>query len=406
MSGRPVVRVAWAALVVAAGGCDDRPEGLSRGRAGVNTGGQVQEGVFSADGKAFLGWVTPRGKDPAEERRKPRPWVLWSTADGSEIARWTGDPIPKFEAPGSADGTVWPVHMSEPPKIPIRCRLLDLTTGKLHDVPGVNPATEDCTRPSFSADRGQLAYSDYAPDEDRRTARVYEKGADGWRRIAEVPGEKAVLSPDGKLVATLGRTADDRGKLAVRVFAVADRKERWTAVVDSYGLHGFTPDGRYVVQTDNAGHRLFDVATGKQAVLASNGTRGDSQGPGEVAYRDGWVAAVVRSGEKAELVRWDVRAGKEVSRTAVESPYGRNRTPPFGSPYLPVVRPIDTKPVAGRKGMFRETMTVDVYDPAAAEPVTRLVFGHSGEAIASPDGGTLAAIGYTSVSFHRLPAAK
>jgi hypothetical protein len=399
------MRVGWLLLFAAAGCTDPRPN-LSKPRARVDTRGEVQQGVFSTDGRAFLGWVTPLGKDPAAERLKPRPWVLWSAVDGKEIARWTGDPTTGFDVPGTSDGTTWPVYLSGPPKFMVRCRLLDLTTGTAGDVPGVTGPTESCTRPSYSADRTRLAYADFAADPDRRTGRVYEKRADGWTRIAEVPGEKAVLSPDGALVATVGKSPDDRGKLVVRLFGVADRKERWSAAADSYGLHGFTPDGRYVIQADNAGYRLFDAATGRQRALVANGPRGDSQGPGEVAYASGWVAAVVRSGKSVELVRWDLAGGQEVSRTPIESPYGRNRTPPFGSPRLPVVRAIETHPVPKRKDATWSSMAVDVYDPAAADPVARLTLGDPGTVIASPDGGTLAAIGHASLAFHPLPGDK
>jgi hypothetical protein len=235
---------------------------------------------------------------------------------------------------------------------------------------------------------------------------VYEKSAAGWTRIAEVAGEKATLSPDGKFVATVGRKPDNPWKLFVRLYAVADGKERWAAPVDSYGLRGFTPDGRYVVQIDNAGHRLFDAKTGRQAVLVANGPRADSKGPGEVAYRAGWVAAVVRTGQSAELVRWDVAAGKEVSRAPIDSPYGRNRTPPFGSPWLPVVRPTQQRPAPNRPNTRRSSTAVEVYDPAAADPATRLAIGNPVAVIASPDGGTLAVVGYGSLAFHPLPATK
>jgi hypothetical protein len=392
-------------IVVAAGGADPR-ESLSKPRAVVATRGEVQEGVFSADGKAFLGWVTPLGKDPAAERLKPRPWVLWAAADGAEVARWTGDPTPGFLVPGSSDGTAWPIYLSEPPAFVTRCRLLDLTAGALRDVPGVAGPTESCTRPSYSADRSRMAYSDYAANAGRRTGRVYERTAAGWARVAAVAGENAALSPDGTLVATVGYKPGDRSSLVARLFAVADGRERWAAGVDSYGLHGFTPDGRYVVQADNAGHRFLDVATGRQAVLVANGPRGDARGPGEVAYRAGRVAAVVRPGPSAELVRWDVAAGKEVGRTPVTSVPGRNRTPPFGSPRLAVVRSIRNHPVPGRPGASWSGTGVDVYDPAAADPVARLTLGSPGTVVASPDGGTLAAVGYSSLAFHPLPAAR
>jgi len=51
-------------------------------------------------------------------------------------------------------------------------------------------------------------------------------------------------------------------------------------------------------------------------------------------------------------------------------------------------------------------MAVDVYDPAAADPVARLTFGNSSSVIASPDGATLAMVGYLSLAFYPLPAAK
>lgn len=400
------MRARWLLLCLVAAGCTDPRAGLSKARVRVDTRGEVQQGVFSVDGEAFLGWVTPVGKDPAAERPKPRPWVLWSTVDGKEIARWIGDPTPGFDIPGTADGTTWPVYLSGRPKFTIRCRLLDLTTGTAGDVPGVSGPTESCSGPSYSADRNRLAYADFATDPARSTGRVYEKRANEWTRIAEVPGEKAALSPDGALVATVGKSPNGRGKMVVRLFGVADRKERWSAVVDSYGLRGFTPDGRYLIQADNAGHRLLDATTGTQRVLIANGSTGDSRGPGEVAYRDGWAAAVIRSDKSAELVRWDVAAGKEVSRTPIESPYGRNRTPAFGSPRLPVVRGIETHPVPKRKDATWSSMAVDVYDPAAADPVARLTLGDPGTVIASPDGGTLAAIGYVSLAFHPLPGAK
>lgn len=179
-----------------------------------------------------------------------------------------------------------------------------------------------------------------------------------------------------------------------------------SAKVDSYGLHGFTPDGRYVAQADNAGHRFLDASTGRQAVLVANSPRADARGPGEVAYRDGRVGAVVRPGPSAELVRWDVASGRELGRTPVASVPGRNRTPPFGSPRLSVVRSIRSHPVPGRPGASWASMGVDVYDPAAADPVARLTFGRPGTVIASPDGGTLAAVGYASLAFHPLPAAR
>ncbi len=400
------MRIVGSVLIVAAAGCADPREAYSVPRSVVQTRGEVQQGIFSTDGKAFLGWVTPIGKDPAAERLKPKPWVLWSVADGTVVARWTGDPTPGFEVPGTSDGIVWPVYLSEPPKFVTRCRLLDLTTGVARDVPGVPGPAESCTPLSHSADRTRLAHGDFAGSERQRASRVYEKSAAGWTRIAEVPGGNAALSPDGTLVATVGYTADERPKLVARLFAVADGKERWAAAVDSYGLRGFTQDGRYVVQSDNAGHRLLDAATGKQAVLVANGPRRDSKGPGEVAYRDGWVAAVVRSGPTVELVRWDAAAGKEVSRTPTESPLWRNRTPPFGSPRLPVVRPPQKQPVPGRRDAAASSTTVDVYDPAAADPLGRLTLGDPLAVVASPDGGTLAEVGYGSLVFHPLPAAK
>lgn len=400
------MRIEWSMLIVVVAGCANPLHNLSRPRSVVNTRGEVQQGIFSADGKAFLGWVTPIGKDSAVERHKSKPWVLWSVADGTEIVRWTGNPTPRFDVPGSSDGTVWPTYLSEPPKFQVRCRLLDLTTGTTHDVPGMTGPTDSCSRPSYSADRTRLAYADFAEDIRRSTGRVYEKTAAAWTRVAQVPGEKAVLSPDGTLVATVGYKPDVRWTLFVRLFAVADGKERWSAAVESCGLHGFTPDGRYVIQNDNAGHRLFDATTGKQMVLVANGPRGDSNGPSEVAYRDGWVVAVIRSGQSVELARWDVAAGKEVSRTRIASPYLRNATPPFGAPRLPVVRPSQTDPIPGWQGASRSSMAIDVYDPAAADPVARRVLGDQGTVIASPDGGTLAVVGPTWLAFSPLPRTK
>ena len=402
------MRVVWVVVAagVVVGHADPRAE-LARPRAAVEALGEVQNGIFSADGKAFLGWVAPVGKDPADVRLRPRPWTLWSVADGTPVATWAGDPIGGFDTPGSSDGTVWSAFLTEDPKAGNRCRLLDLTTGKTTDVPGVPGPTDTCSRPSFSADRTRLAYSDYGT---ARTGRVYEKRAGGWAEVAAVPGENAALSPDGKLVATVawadGGRGEGRKTLAVRVFAVADGKQRWAAAVDSYGLVGFTPDGRYVIQSDNAGHRLLDAATGTQAALVANGPRGDAQGPREVAYRAGWVAAVVRGESKVELVRWDLAAGKEASRTAVESPFGRNRTPPFGSPRLAVVRAVEDHPVPERRNTFWSSMTVDVYDPAAAEPVTRVRLASAHSVIASPDGETLAAPGSRMLMFYPLPANK
>ena len=102
--------------------------------------------------------------------------------------------------------------------------------------------------------------------------------------------------------------------------------------------------------------------------------------------------AVVRGASKVELVWWGLAAGKEASRTAVELPFGRNRTPPFGSPRLAVVRALEDQLVWEQKNLFWSSMTVDVNDPAAAEPVTRVRLTRAHAVIASPDGGTLAAL--------------
>lgn len=156
------MRVVWVVVAagVVVGHADPRAE-LARPRAAVEALGEVQNGIFSADGKAFLGWVTPVGKDPADVRLRPRPWTLWSVADGTPVARWAGDPLGGFDTPGSSDGTVWSAFLTEDPKSGNRCRLLDLTTGKTTDVPGVSGPKDTCSRPSFSADRTRLAYSDY-----------------------------------------------------------------------------------------------------------------------------------------------------------------------------------------------------------------------------------------------------
>lgn len=398
------MREMWvtAALGIAAGCAAPQELPLDRPLARIEARGGVQAGVFSADGKAFLGWVAPAGKDPSTLGIDPKPWALWSVTDGKPIARWTGNPISGFDAPGTSDGTVWSTHLNEDPKFGGRCRLLDLTTGKTSDIPGVTGPKNSCTHPSFSAGRTRLAYSDYATD---RTGYVFEKNAGGWSKIAEVPGEHACLSPDGKFVATVSWPKGQRG-LAVRLFTVADGKEQWSAAVDSYGLRGFTPDGRYVIQIDNAGHRLLDAATGKQAALVANGPRGDSQGPREVAYSAGWVAAVVRSDSKVELVRWDLAKGTEASRTSVESPAGRNNTPPFSSPRLAVVRALETHPVPDRPNVTWSSMKVDVFDPVEAGPVAQLRLSSANSVIASPGGETLAALEYGGVAFYALPVTK
>ncbi|WP_439624853.1 hypothetical protein [Gemmata sp.] len=318
------------------------------------------------------------------------------------MARWTGHPLSDFSVPGTSDGTVWAAQLAGNLKLGSRWLFLDLTTGEVSEVPGITDPKDPCSPPNFTSDRTRLAHSDYRPE---RTGRVYEKKAAGWVKIAEVPGEKACLSPDGKLVATIAWPKGAKG-VVVRVYSVAEGKELWSAPVDSYGLHGFTPDGRYVVQIDNAGHRLLDAATGKQAALVTNGPRRNSQGPLEVAYRAGWVAALVRGDAKAELVRWDLAKGVEASRTAVESPSGRNNTPPFGSPRLVVVGAHETHKVPDRPNVTWSSLTVDVFDPASADPVGRLRVANADSLVASPDGETLAAHEWGGLAFYGLPKLK
>lgn len=307
------MRIVWPVLIVFAGGCADSRTDQSKPRISVNVQGEVDQFIFSADGKAFLTSVLPSKEALSAERQKPRPWVLWSVSDGKEIARWIGAPITGFNDPGMSDGTAWPVDLFDPPTRTSRYRLLDLTTSTLSDIPGTAETKENCFRPSYSADRSRLAYSTNNKDPKRDAGRVYEKTPSRWNHIADVPGKNVILSPDGKLVATIAEITDNkdpRWSLAVRLITVADGKEQWTSKVDSYGLHGFTPDGRYIIQADNTGHRFFDVTTGQQALLVSTGGRRARNCPDEVAYRNGWVMAVLRTDEKVELVLGMWRLGK------------------------------------------------------------------------------------------------
>lgn len=393
--------------LLAAGCAGGDASSLARARAFVPLKGEVQQGTFSTDGKAFVGWFAPLGSEPrAFARENGKTWILWSTTDGKELARWKGDPLPGFLVPGSSDGKSWAAVLPDKSGS-LRFRLLDFTTGAVGDLPGI-AGTKDSPGgpPSYSADRSRLAYSVHEEKHERRTGRVYEAAAGGWRRAVEVPGEHAKISPDGTLVATVGRNPANTWQLQVRLYGVADGKLRWAAKVDSYGLAGFTPDGRYIVQSDNHDHRLFEVRTGEQRLRVSKAPGFTNETPNEVAFRDGQVTAVIRNESKAELVRWDVTEGVEVSRTVIESPFGGNDTRPFVSPLLPVILKTPSQPALGRPGAGVSSTTVAVYDPAAKEPIARATFGVSGRVVVSPDGGTLAIVGSTSLAFYSLPSPK
>ena len=300
--------------------------------------------------------------------------------------------IDELLLPGAADGGEWLTHENQPPVFVSKYRFLDLRTGARTDPPGVADPKKTCTPPSFSADRSRLAYSDY---EDPRRGHVYERAAGGWRELAAVPGENARLSPDGKSVATVGWAGGERAShLEVGLYTVPDGKKRWAARVDSYGLRGFTPDGRFVVQDDNAGRRLLDAATGRPTLALKTG---------RVAYHAGHVLALDPGGAAQPLTRWDAATGQELSRVGLaQTAADRDRTPPFGSPRLAVVRAWD-RPASPADPARASVLGVTVRDPARPDWKAEFELTGAAEVLLLPDGKTLAAVESDGVSFYRLP---
>ena len=353
-------------------------------------------------GKRYSGGWCPAARIRPKSPEKPRTYVLWDVDTGREVARRELDVIDQLLLPGTADGKQWLTHESQPPVFFSKYRFVDLTTGTRTDIPGVADPKKSCTPPSFSTDGTRLAYSDY--EEAGRSGHVYEKAGDGWKPLGKVPGENAKLSPDGKRMATVGWASPERRWLEVALFDVADGKRRWSAKVDSYGLAGFTPDGKYVLQNDNAGLRLLDAASGEQKVLV----RHDDRERTETAYHDGYVLAVDRAKTPHEVVRWEAAAGKEVSRTPLtaEYPRSRNRTPSFGSPRFVVLRGSVTRPIPGRPGVTDSVLLADILDPARPDWRAGYEIPGANELVLSPDGRTLAVVGYAGVRFFTIPEVK
>ncbi|VTS00413.1 WD40 repeat domain-containing protein [Tuwongella immobilis] len=386
-------------------GCDDPSSLLSKPKATILTNGSVEDPLFAVDGKAFAGWISPIGNDPAAAKGNLK-WKLWSIEDGKEIGSWTSPMDRSTLIAGTGDGQTWSVSVPEPKTFIQIYRFLDFTTGQLSDIPGTNKSLRSWTHPVFSADRRRLAYSDTQSDSSKRQGWVHEKTETGWEKRISVPGESAVLSPDGKSVATVCWPTEMRNfRLQLRLFDTSTGQERWTSQVDSYVLHGFTPDGKYLIQNDNAGYRIFDTKTGKQQLLVSKSPRHDTRSKFPVVYHGGFVLAVVGFPGTEELVRWDVAAGKELSREPITFE-ARDRTPAFGSPRLAIVRKTQEHPVPGQENTTWSSMEVEIYDPTSPKPIQSLLVSGSTQLVCSPDGRTLASIGTLSLRFYDLPELK
>lgn len=401
---RRVAPLVLLAAVTPLVGCDSGlasiTKDLTRPSASGRFRGDLSESSFTPDSKGFFAYTVPLGKDPAARPRVGE-YVLWDVTTGKEWRRLPPDEKIDLYKPGTADGKHW-LAFGRSGRHVGRFLLLELDPAKrLLDVPGAPNPEKSVSRPNFNEDFTRLAYSDYAKDEKDRKGHVLAREGGAWKEILSVPGEKAVLSFDGRRVATLRRGGF---AITLHVYSVPEGKPLWEADVKTFGLIGFTRDGKYVLQDDQSDWKVFDANTGTEKLTLKHGHNCP-----KAAYADGRVLTADMGDDGLKgvtLVTWDVASGKELGRVVLPYPASLSRThgEPFTAPRLAVARAHENRPIPGRKGSWLDVWTVEAYDPAKASTLTTLKVTFLSNAAVSPDGRVAVVIGHGGPSFFRLPA--
>jgi hypothetical protein len=162
-----------------------------------------------------------------------------------------------------------------------------------------------------SADGHRIAGSGYAPD-CQEAVRVFEV-----KTLAEVttlPKAKRALafSPDGKTLATLGRS--DPHDIELWDLATAKVVATLRGHSESVLSAGFPPDGRALATGGDWTVRVWDLATGKETARF----RGDSDVTGVAFSPDGRRVAAAEADGVVRI--WDVASGKAVTVLPGRSP--------------------------------------------------------------------------------------
>jgi hypothetical protein len=357
--------------------------------------GDIAQPRFTADSRALFGRAVPVGKDPVAVP-KVGEYVVWDVATGAERHRFPVDEAVLSYEPGTADGHCW-VAMSR------RYQFLEFDPKpQLSDVPGAPGPTKAVTRPSFSHDFGRMAYSDYREPEADRQAHVLNRDGDNWSRVMSVAGQNAKLSPDGSRLVTLTR-ALPAPDIVVRVWSVPDGRPVWSVPSDRFWLHGFTDDGKYVVQGGMSEFRLYDAATGKDIRLKLK-----TEDRVKAAYAGGRVLTAIHipNRQGVLLETWDAATGKSLGQrtTPPGSTLSRTQDEPFTTPRVAVVLGAEERKIPGEKGHSITVWTVEVYDPRQTEPIATLKVPGLSYVLVAPDGSVAAVLTYGRPQFYRLPA--
>ncbi len=247
---------------------------------------------------------------------------LWDVADGSRRTTLTSAssrvesmafaPDGTTLAAGSYDGTV---------------RLWDPATGRARST--LTGHTSPVMSVAFAPDGRELAAGNEADvfGGGDVAVRLWKVGTDRPRATLRVPGgdlRSVAYSPDGDTMATssLRMSDDPRDETgSVRLWDTATRRTR--AVLDEGLTHveevHFSPDGRTLALSDDAGAELWDVRTRRPRVtLPARFVNGMAFSP------DGRTLVTVGDG----LVLWDPRTG----RPRVELPKAEEGSPVAFSP--------------------------------------------------------------------------
>jgi hypothetical protein len=225
---------------------------------------------------------------------------------------------------------------------------------------------------------------------------VFARGASGWKKLATVPGEYGQLSPDGQRVVTVSR-----GGL-LRLWTLPDGKQLWQASCRTFGLQGFTADGKYVLQDDQAEWRLYDVASG-----AAKLTFKPSLTAMRAVYGSGRVLIAERHqlGQPLFIVTYDVPTGREINRHELpaEATVTYTENTPFSAGQLAVVRKVESRRIPGDRRATVAVYIIDVFKAATSGPAKTIKVTSLSRVLVSPDGRVAAAVTFAGVHFYPLP---
>jgi WD40 repeat protein len=316
---RPVFAVAFLLTVAGLAWADEKPAARNDvfgdplpsdaqfrlGTSRLRDGDYISAAALSPDGKT---WAVAGRRDSIQ---------LWDVASGRQTRDFKGSRsgISASHLVYSPDGRFLAVS-----DITGSLQLLDAATGNavrsLEGGPRIRTG-----RVSFSADGRFLT----AGDEnfgDKSSILVWE--TDTGKKLGPFQplqnySVQAVLSPDGKLLASWGQyhgraneSEEERARpRTVQLWDVSSGKERGRVVVEGYGISrtAFAPDGRSIaVASGQASIEVWEVATAKRR-LQLVGRRG--QGSALLFSPDArTLAAATHDGV---VQRWDLATGKRLS---------------------------------------------------------------------------------------------